>query len=100
MTIIQQLQQSIAAGLTLAEALTVADIEADESNLRFWKRILDNQADPTKLKRKPKRRTTSRRQSRSTDRPSKRTNYAEQVLARGYATAEMVERVNATPAAA
>jgi hypothetical protein len=65
-------------------------VEADKLGawqVAFYDQLAATQAKPRKPRKKSNRRSTA-------GRPSKRTNYAAQVLKQGYAMAELVERVN------
>jgi hypothetical protein len=85
-SILQQVTQLINTGSSLEQAIAAIIPGAD---LTIWQRRVAQAANPPKKAKK-----NSRRRSSGSGQPSKRTNYASQVLSRGYAMAELTTRAN------
>lgn len=65
------------------------------ADVTYWQRVIDRQeSKPATKRRTNRRRSTSTQKAGTSHRPSKRTNYAAQVIARSRAMVEQVERVN------
>jgi hypothetical protein len=89
-SILQQVLQSINSGKSLDQAVESIIPGAD---LTLWQRRVAQAANPPKKSKKANSRPSTRSgRGRSSGRPSKHTHYADQVLRRGYAMAELTER--------